>query len=107
MSAALTARGVAHRNGQVLTACATADEPVASEVIRELGLGFRLVRSRGELMMLPAGVTKGAGLLKALGDRGLSQYNTIGVVGGDDYSLLDVCEIGVAVCGAAGQASRT
>jgi len=36
VSAALTARGVAHRNGRVLAACATADEPVASEVIREL-----------------------------------------------------------------------
>ena len=85
----------------------TAIEPVASEVIRELGLGCRLVRSRGELMILPAGVTKGADLLKALGDRGLSQYNTIGVGGADDHSLLDICEIGVAVCGAAGQASRT
>jgi hypothetical protein len=58
-------------------------------------------------MMLPAGVTKGAGLLKELGDRGLSQYNTIGASGADEYSLLDVCGIGVAVCGAAGQASRT
>ena len=57
-------------------------------------------------MILPAGVTKGAGLLQALGDRGFSQYNKIGVGGAGDYSLLDVCEIGVAVCGAAGQASR-
>jgi hypothetical protein len=43
--------------------------------------------------MLPAGVTKGAGLLKALGDRGLSQYKKIGVGDADDYSLLDVCGI--------------
>ena len=62
----------------------------------------RLVRSRGELMILPARVTKGAGLLKALGDRGLSQCNTIGVGADNDHSL-DVCEIGVAVCGGTGQ----
>ena len=66
----------------------------------------RLVRSRGELMILPAGVTKGAGLLKALGDRGLSQYNTIGVGGADNDHSLDVCEIGVAVCGGTGRARR-
>ena len=38
VSARLHARGVAHRSGQVLVACAAADEPAASEVIRELGL---------------------------------------------------------------------
>ena len=41
VSARLHARGVAHRSGQVLVACAAADEPAASEVIRELGLNCR------------------------------------------------------------------
>jgi hydroxymethylpyrimidine pyrophosphatase-like HAD family hydrolase len=101
VSAALTARGVAHRNGQVLVACAAVDEPAALEVIRELGLECRLVRNRGELMILPAGVTKGAGLLEALGDLGLSHHNTIGVGDAEnDHSLLDACEIGVAVANA-------
>ena len=39
-------------------------------MIRELGLDCRLVRTRGELMILPAGMTKGAALLEALGDLG-------------------------------------
>ena len=98
MGAGLAARGVAHRCGRVLVACSAADEPTASEVIRELGLDCRLVRNRGELMILPAGVTKGAGLTEALADMGLSRHNAIGVGDAEnDHSLLDVCEVGVAV----------
>ena len=101
VSARLHARGVAHRSGQVLVACAAADERPVSEVIRELGLDCRLVRNRGELMILPAGVTKGGGLTEALADMGLSRHNAIGVGDAEnDYSLLDACEIGVAVANA-------
>lgn len=103
MSAGLAARGVAHRRGQVLLACAAADEPAASEVIRELGLDCQLVRNRGELMILPAGVTKGTGLTAALGVLGLSRHNAVGVGDGEnDHSLLDACEVGVAVANAVG-----
>ncbi len=71
------------------------------EVIRELGLDCGLLRNRGELMILPAGVTKGSGLLEALSDLGLSRHNTIGVGDAEnDHSLLDTCEIGVAVANA-------
>ncbi len=101
VSAGLSARRVAHRSGQVLVACGAADEPAAREVIRGLGLDLQLVRNRGELMILPAGVTKGSGLREALGDLGLSHHNTIGVGDGEnDHSLLEVCEIGVAVANA-------
>ena len=101
VSAALTGRGVAHRSGQVLIAGAAADEPAALEVVRELGLDCQLVRNRGELMILPAGVTKGTGLLEALGELGLSPHNTIGVGDAEnDHSLLDACEVGVAVANA-------
>ncbi len=101
VSAALTARGVSHRAGQVLIACAGADEPAALDCVRGLGLDCQLVRNRNELMILPAGVTKGSGLLEALGDLGLSRHNTIGVGDAEnDHSLLDVCEIGVAVANA-------
>ncbi len=101
VSAALTGRGVAHRSGQVIVAGAAADEPAALAVVRELGLDCQLIRNRGELMILPAGVTKGSGLLEALGDLGLSLHNTIGVVDAEnDHSLLDACEVGVAVANA-------
>ncbi len=101
MSAGLAARDVAHRSGQVLVACAAAREPAASAVIRELGLDCRLVRNRGELMIVPAGVTKGTGLIAALDDMGLSRHNAIGVGDAEnDHSLLDACEVGVAVANA-------
>ena len=101
VSTGLATRGVAHRSGLVLVACAAADERAASEVIRELGLDCQLVRNRGELMILPAGVTKGTGLLEALGDLGLSRHNAIGVGDAEnDHSLLDACEVGVAVANA-------
>ncbi|HTX27177.1 MAG TPA: HAD hydrolase family protein [Streptosporangiaceae bacterium] len=101
VSTGLAARGVAHRRGQVLVACAAADEAAALAVIRELGLDCQFVRNRSELMILPAGVTKGAGLLEALGVVGLSRHNTIGVGDAEnDHSLLDVCEVGVAVANA-------
>jgi len=101
VSLGLTARGVAHRSGQVLIACDAADELAALEVIRGLGLDCRLERNRGELMILPAGVTKGSGLLEALGDLGLSQHNTLGIGDAEnDHNLLEVCEIGVAVANA-------
>ena len=89
MSSGLSARGVVHRSGQVLIACDAADEPAALEVIRELGPGLPLVRNRGEMMILPAGVTKGGGVLEALDDLGLSPHNTLGVGDAEnDHSLL-------------------
>jgi len=101
VSEALTARGVAHRCGLVLVACATADEPAVSEVIRDHGLDCQLVRNRAELMVLPAGVTKGTGLAAALAVLGLSPHNAIGVGDAEnDHSLLDACEVGVAVANA-------
>ena len=101
VSAALTGRGVAHRSGEVLIAGAAADEPAALEVVRELGLDCQLIRNRGELMILPSGVTKGTGLLEALRELGLSPHNAIGVGDAEnDHSLLEACEVGVAVANA-------
>ena len=101
VSAALTGRGITHRSGQVLVARAAADEPAALEVVRELGLDCQFIRNRGELMTLPAGVTKGTGLLGALRELGLSPHNAIGVGDAEnDHSLLEACEVGVAVANA-------
>ena len=98
VSSGLSARGVVHRSGQVLIACDAADEPAALEVIRGLGLDCRLVRNRGELMILPAGVTKGSGVLQALDDLGLSRRDGLGVGDAEnDHGLLEVCEILMAV----------
>jgi len=98
---ALAAEGVTFRRGEVLVACAGVDELAVLGALRRLGLDCQLVRNRAELMVLPAGATKGSGLLEALGDLGLSRHNTIGVGDAEnDHSLLSACEVGVAVANA-------
>jgi hydroxymethylpyrimidine pyrophosphatase-like HAD family hydrolase len=95
---ALSTRGVPVRAGQVLLAMdGVWDEVVTAEIAR-LGLECQLMRNRGALMVLPSGVTKGSGLVAALTELGISAHNTVGIGDAEnDHSLLDVCEIGVAV----------
>ena len=62
LAAALSRRGVACRRGAVLLACSGADEHVVLAEVRRLGLECQLIRNRAELMVLPAGVSKGTGL---------------------------------------------
>jgi hydroxymethylpyrimidine pyrophosphatase-like HAD family hydrolase len=94
----LDAKGLAWRAGQVLLACSGGDEPAVLDVVRCLGFDYQLGRNRGELMVLPPGVTKGAGLFEVLGDLGLSHHNTLGVGDAEnDHSLLETCEVGIAV----------
>jgi hypothetical protein len=52
-------------------------------------------------MVLPPGVGKGAGVHQALGELGVSFHNTVAVGDAEnDHSLLDGCEVGVAVANA-------
>lgn len=94
----LAERGVRFRRGDVLVACSASDEAVVLAEVRRLELEYQLIRNRGELMVLPAGVSKGSGLFEALGDLGLSRHNTISIGDAEnDHSLIDVAELGVAV----------
>lgn len=69
--------------------------------IHRLGHDCHLVYNRGELMVAPAGTTKGTGLLVALADLGISPHSTIGIGDAENnHALLDHCEIGVAVANA-------
>jgi hypothetical protein len=95
---ALVERAVTFRRGQVLLATHADYEQSVAEEIRRLGLECQMIRNRGELMILPPGVSKGFGVFHALGDLGVSHHNAIGVGDAEnDHSLLAVCEIGVAV----------
>lgn len=101
LAAALAHRDVALRRGRVLVACDAAGASVALEQVARLGLDCQLVRNRDALMILPAGVTKGTGLVEALGDLGVSPHSAIGVGDAEnDHPLLEVCELGVAVANA-------
>lgn len=96
-------RGVALRRGEVLLAGKTSDENEVIGAIRDLELDCQTVANRGELMILPAGISKGTGVRAALEELGLSHHNTIGIGDAEnDLALLEGCELGVAVANAVG-----
>ena len=66
LTAALAERGVTVRRGRVLLAGDTPDIQAAVAAVGALGLDCQIVRNREALMILPAGVSKGTGLLAAL-----------------------------------------
>jgi hydroxymethylpyrimidine pyrophosphatase-like HAD family hydrolase len=77
------------------------DAAAALEEIGRLGLEVQVVRNRQELMLVPAGVSKGTGLFDALGDLGISRHSTLAVGDAEnDHSLIGACELGVAVADA-------
>lgn len=101
LAAALENRGVNFRRGEVLLACAGTDEAAVLGEVRRLGLECQLVRNRGELMVLPAGVSKGTGLAGGLSELGISPHSAVAVGDAEnDHSLLAAAELGVAVANA-------
>lgn len=94
----LVERAVRFERGQVLLACDGADELIVLDQLRRLGADCQLVRNRGALMVLPAGVSKGTGLREALAGLGVSHHSAIGLGDAEnDLALLRQCELGVAV----------
>lgn len=68
---------------------------------RELGLAVHVETNRNEVMLLPIGANKGAGLLNLLQSEGLSPRNLVAFGDAEnDHSLLQVAEIKVAVANA-------
>ena len=98
---ALASRGIAVRAGRVLLAVAGDDAAAATGVVAELGLDHQVVHNRGAAMIVPAGVTKGTGLLAALEELGLSPHNTIAAGDAEnDLALLHAAEVGAAAANA-------
>ena len=98
---ALAGRGLTPERGDVLLATLVAHDHIVLQEIARLGLEVQLIRNRQALMILPSGISKGTGLLEALGDLGISHHSTIGVGDAEnDHSLLEACELGVAVANA-------
>lgn len=99
---ALTARGVTPLSvGRVIVASSDPHEPAVLEVIDELGLDHRVIRNKGAIMVLPAGVDKAAGLAEALRSLGLSPGDAVGVGDAEnDEAFLASCACSVAVANA-------
>ena len=97
----LAQREVPVRQGRVLLACSARHTTAVFEEIMRLGVDGQVVRNRSELMVLLSGVTKGSGLIQALGNLGISRHSTLGVGDAEnDHQLLAACELGVAVANA-------
>jgi phosphoglycolate phosphatase (TIGR01487 family) len=101
LAQALARREIPVRQGRVLLACDACHAGAVVEEIARLELDCQVVRNRAALMVLPGGVTKGTGLIEALGNLGVSRHSTLAVGDAEnDHHLLDVCELGVAVANA-------
>ncbi|MGB8330310.1 MAG: HAD-IIB family hydrolase [Polyangiales bacterium] len=97
----LVDQGIAFTRGQVLLACAGEHEITVLKELRRIGSDCQLIRNRDALMVLPAGVSKGSGVLEALEELGLSYHNVVAVGDAEnDLALLDRCELRVAVANA-------
>ena len=79
-------------------------EPHDAEVlraIRELGLDLQVAFNKGSVMVLPAGINKGSGLLTALDELGISPHNVVSVGDAEnDHSFLRISECAAAVANA-------
>ena len=107
LDAILGREGVPFRRGEVILALAAGGEPLVSDGVRLLGLDCQLVRNRNELMVIPAGVSKGHGVLEALAEVGVSCHNTVAVGDAEnDLALLEACGLGVGVFNAVESVKR-
>lgn len=101
LAQALAHRDIPVRQGRVLLACDAVHASAVGEEITRLGLDSQQVRNRDAMMVLPGGVTKGTGLIQALGNLGISRHSTLAIGDAEnDHHLLAVCELGVAVANA-------
>ena len=87
--------------GKVVVSVEQADVPALGEVIRELGMDWRLVPNRKQVMALPSGVDKATGLAAALKEMRLSPAQVVGTGDAEnDLVMLLLCGCGAAVASA-------
>ena len=98
---ALRRRGVRLDVGSAIVATDAPFAEAALAAIRETGVERTLVFNKDALMLLPAGVTKGTGLLTALAAFELSPHNMVGIGDAEnDHAFLALSECAVAVADA-------
>jgi hydroxymethylpyrimidine pyrophosphatase-like HAD family hydrolase len=101
LEGAISELGISFRRGRVLLAADATDAETIVSAAGKLGLDCQVVRNRGAVMVLPAGVSKGTGLLAALDALGVSPHNAIAAGDAEnDLALLHAAEVGVAVANA-------
>lgn len=97
----LEATGVPLGRGMAIAATSVPYDVVVMETLRKRRSAVMIEYNREALMLLPAGATKGSGLLYALQELGYSPHNVVAFGDAEnDLSLLEVAELGVAVANA-------
>ncbi|HUP73446.1 MAG TPA: HAD hydrolase family protein, partial [Acidimicrobiales bacterium] len=101
LSNALQARAIPCRRGSAIIATHGSYLHAIEGAINELGLDVQLVSNRAEMMVVPAGISKGTGVRAGLRALGMSPHSAVAIGDGEnDQSLLRACELGVAVANA-------
>lgn len=101
LARALADWGVHVRSGEAILACSVAEANRVASTIAALGLDEQLVHNRSELMIVPAGCSKGTGLYDVLRELGISPHNAVAVGDAEnDLSMLAAAEIGACVANA-------
>jgi hydroxymethylpyrimidine pyrophosphatase-like HAD family hydrolase len=93
--------------GYTIVATLSANEDKVSQAIKELGLQVRITHNKGNIMILPTGVTKGTGLRAALEELALLPRDCIAVGDAEnDIAMLKICGLAVAVANALPRVKR-
>jgi hydroxymethylpyrimidine pyrophosphatase-like HAD family hydrolase len=100
--ATLQERGVDYLfNGEVIVATREPHDTIAQELMIEMAIDAQIILNKGEVMILPRGINKAAGLNHLLRELQLSPRHIVGVGDAEnDYDLLEMCGYGVAVANA-------
>lgn len=95
----LRKRGV-HRleTGRCILATWQPYETISLAVIRDLGVDLQIIFNKDAVMLLPSGVNKASGLLKALHQLGFSPQNVVAIGDAEnDEAMMRSCSVAVAV----------
>jgi hypothetical protein len=89
--------------GRVIVATWEPHEQMVLQAIHSLNLDLQVIFNKGAVMVLPTGVNKASGLLRALEHLKLSAHNTVGIGDAEnDLPFLSTCGCAVAVANALG-----
>ena len=87
--------------GRVIVATWEPHEQMVLQAIHSLNLDLQVIFNKGAVMVLPTGVNKASGLLRALEHLKLSAHNTVGIGDAEnDLPFLSTCGCAVAVANA-------
>ena len=87
--------------GHSVVATVEPHEHAVLETIRRLGIEWHVIFNKGDVMVLPASVTKATGLHAALETMGVGAEQTVGVGDAEnDHAFLQSCGLSVAVSNA-------